>query len=65
MRGKRPDGSLANERHNVIAMPPPTVVLKNAVGMEGQSLRRFSELPLVRNRAPALRIELDAVPCHR
>jgi len=46
---------LANERHNVIGNATARLwLLKNAVSMEGQSLRRFSELPLVRNEHPAL-----------
>src|SRR5436309_3641004 len=44
-----------NERHNIIcnATAKPWFI-KNVVSMEGQSLRRFYELPLVQNEHPAL-----------
>jgi inward rectifier potassium channel len=46
---------LANERHNIISNATARLWLfKNIVSMEGQSLRRFYELPLVRNESPAL-----------
>jgi inward rectifier potassium channel len=46
---------LANERHNIISNATVRLWLfKNVVSMEGQSLRRFYELPLVRNESPAL-----------
>jgi inward rectifier potassium channel len=46
---------LANERHNIISNATVRLWLyKNIVSMEGQSLRRFYELPLVRNESPAL-----------
>jgi inward rectifier potassium channel len=46
---------LANERHNIIGNATARLWLfKNIVSMEGQSLRRFYELPLVRNESPAL-----------
>ena len=45
----------ANERHNVIGNATARLwLLKDFVSMEGQSLRRFYELPLVRNEHPAL-----------
>jgi inward rectifier potassium channel len=45
----------ANERHNVIANATAKLwLLKDIVSVEGQSLRRFYELPLVRNEHPAL-----------
>jgi inward rectifier potassium channel len=45
----------ANERHNVIGNATARLwLLKNVVSMEGQPLRRFFELPLVRNEHPAL-----------
>jgi inward rectifier potassium channel len=45
----------ANARHNVIGNAAARLwLLKNVVSMEGQSLRRFYELPLVRNEHPAL-----------
>lgn len=45
----------ANERHNVISNATAKLwLLKNVVSSEGQSLRRFYELPLVRNEHPAL-----------
>ena len=46
---------LANERHNIISNATARLWLfKNVVSMEGQSIRRFYELPLVRNESPAL-----------
>src|SRR3982075_2760660 len=46
---------LANERHNIISNATARLWLfKNVVSMEGQPLRRFYELPLVRNEHPAL-----------
>ena len=45
----------ANARHNIIGNATARLwLLKNIVSMEGQSLRRFYELPLVRNEHPAL-----------
>src|SRR5471032_1748645 len=45
---------LANERHNIIGNASARLWLfKNAVSMEGQSFRRFYELPLIRNESPA------------
>lgn len=45
----------ANERHNIISNATAKLwLLKNVVSKEGQSLRRFYELPLVRNEHPAL-----------
>jgi inward rectifier potassium channel len=44
-----------NERHNIISNATAKLwLLKNVVSMEGQPLRRFYELPLVRNEHPAL-----------
>src|SRR5882724_6924268 len=46
---------LANERHNVIGNATARLwLLKNVVSAEGQSFRRFYELPLLRNEHPAL-----------
>jgi inward rectifier potassium channel len=46
---------LANERHNIISNATARLwVFKDIVSQEGQSFRRFSELPLVRNESPAL-----------
>jgi inward rectifier potassium channel len=46
---------LANERHNVISNATARLWLfKNMVSKEGQSFRRFYELPLLRNESPAL-----------
>jgi len=46
---------LANERHNIIGNATARLWLfKNIVSMEGESLRRFYELPLARNESPAL-----------
>src|SRR3984893_3963414 len=45
----------ANERHNIIGNATAKLwLLKNIVSAEGQSLRRFYELPLMRNEHPAL-----------
>jgi inward rectifier potassium channel len=45
----------ANERHNVIGNATARLwLLKNVVSSEGQSLRRFYQLPLMRNEHPAL-----------
>jgi inward rectifier potassium channel len=45
----------ANARHNIIGNATARLwLLKNIVSMEGQSLRRFYELPLVRSEHPAL-----------
>ena len=45
----------ANERHNIIGNATARVwLLKNIVSLEGESFRRFYELPLVRNEHPAL-----------
>jgi inward rectifier potassium channel len=44
-----------NERHNIISNASAKLwLLKNIVSMEGATLRRFYELPLVRNEHPAL-----------
>jgi inward rectifier potassium channel len=46
---------LANERHNIIGNATARLwLLKNIVSKEGQSIRRFYELPLTRNEHPAL-----------
>jgi inward rectifier potassium channel len=46
---------LANERHNIISNANARLWLfKNIVSTEGQSFRRFYELPLLRNESPAL-----------
>ena len=46
---------LANERHNIIGNATARLwLLKNIVSKEGQSFRRFYELPLMRNESPAL-----------
>jgi len=46
---------LANERHNIIGNATAKLwLLRDVVSKEGQSLRRFSELPLVQNEHPAL-----------
>src|ERR1017187_4427895 len=43
---------LANERHNIIGNATARLWLfKNAVSLEGQSFRRFYELPLIRNES--------------
>jgi inward rectifier potassium channel len=45
----------ANERHNIISNATAKLwLLKNIVSAEGQSLRRFYELPLTRDEHPAL-----------
>jgi len=45
----------ANERHNVIGNATAKLwLMQNVVSREGQSLRRFFELPLTRNEHPAL-----------
>src|ERR1700724_1607615 len=45
----------ANERHNIIGNATARLwLLKNVVSMEGRPLRRFYELPLVRNEHPTL-----------
>jgi inward rectifier potassium channel len=45
----------ANERHNVIGNATARLwMLRNEVSQEGQSFRRFYELPLLRNEHPAL-----------
>jgi inward rectifier potassium channel len=45
----------ANERRNIIGNATAKLwLLQNAVSKEGQSLRRFFELPLTRNEHPAL-----------
>jgi inward rectifier potassium channel len=46
---------IANERHNVIGNATARLwFIKTIVSMEGESLRRFYELPLLRNEHPAL-----------
>ena len=46
---------LANERHNIISNATARLWLfKNIVSKEGQSFRRFYELPMTRNESPAL-----------
>src|ERR1700723_997194 len=45
----------ANERHNVIGNATARLwVLKNTISKEGQPIRRFSELSLLKNEHPAL-----------
>src|SRR6195256_1745546 len=45
----------ANERHNIIGNAAAKLwLVRNIVSAEGQSLRRFYELPLLRNEHPAL-----------
>jgi inward rectifier potassium channel len=45
----------ANERHNIIGNATARLwLLRNELSLEGQSFRRFYELPLVRNEHPAL-----------
>src|SRR5260370_13813600 len=45
----------ATERHNIIRNATARLwMLKNVVTMEGRPLRRFYELPLIRNEHPAL-----------
>jgi inward rectifier potassium channel len=46
---------LANERHNIISNANARLWLfKNLISKEGESFRRFYELPLSRNESPAL-----------
>ncbi len=46
---------LANERHNIIGNATAKLwLLKNVVTAEGESFRRFYELPLMRSEHPAL-----------
>ena len=46
---------LANERHNIISNATARLWLfKNIVSMEGETLRRFYELPLTRSENPGL-----------
>src|SRR6202171_3171843 len=46
---------LANERHNIISNASARLWLfRNGISVEGQSFRRFYELPLLRNESPAL-----------
>jgi len=53
----------ANERHDIIGKRHRRLwLLKNVVSMEGQSLRRFYELPLVQNEHPALALSWNALP---
>src|ERR1700675_919698 len=48
---------LANERHNIISNAIAKLWLfKNIVSMEGETLRRFFELPLTQNQNPGLAI---------
>ena len=45
----------ANERHNIIGNATARLWLfRNIVSKEGQSIRRFYELPLIQNERPAL-----------
>ena len=45
----------ANERHNIIGNATARLwMFKNVVTAEGQEVRRFFELPLMRNESPAL-----------
>jgi inward rectifier potassium channel len=45
----------ANERHNIIGNATARLwILKNVTTSEGQSVRRFNELPLLKNEHPAL-----------
>jgi inward rectifier potassium channel len=45
----------ANERHNIIGNATARLwVLKNTISKEGQPIRRFSELSLLKNEHPAL-----------
>ena len=47
---------LANERHNIISNATAKLWLfKNIVSMEGETLRRFYELPLTQTRIPGWR----------
>ena len=46
---------LANERHNIIGNATARLwLLKNTITNEGRSIRRFNELPLLKNEHPAL-----------
>src|SRR6202046_4015785 len=46
---------LANERHNIISSAIAKLwLLKNIVSMEGETLRRFYELPLTKDQNPGL-----------
>jgi inward rectifier potassium channel len=46
---------VANERHNIIGNATARLwVLKNTISKEGQPIRRFSELSLLKNEHPAL-----------
>jgi inward rectifier potassium channel len=46
---------LANERHNIIGNATARLwVLKNTITNEGLAIRRFNELPLLKNEHPAL-----------
>ena len=46
---------LANERHNIIGNATARLwMFKNVVTSEGHEVRRFFELPLMRNESPAL-----------
>jgi inward rectifier potassium channel len=46
---------LANERHNIIANANARLwMFRNVVTEEGHNIRRFYELPLLRNESPAL-----------
>src|ERR1700733_12366517 len=46
---------LANERHNIIGNATAKLwLLRNVISLEGQSLRRFYELPLTQNQNPGL-----------
>jgi inward rectifier potassium channel len=46
---------LANERHNIIGNASARLwLLKNATTSEGRAVRRFQELPLLKNEHPAL-----------
>jgi inward rectifier potassium channel len=46
---------LANERHNIIGNASARLwMFKNVVTAEGHRIRRFDELPLLRNESPAL-----------
>jgi inward rectifier potassium channel len=50
---------LANERHNIISNATAKLWLfKNIVSMEGETLRRFYELPLTQNQNPGLALSL-------
>ena len=46
---------LANERHNIIGNATARLwLLKNTITNEGRAIRRFNELPLLKNEHPAL-----------